>query len=172
MRWVVYDQDVAANHDMDSGPRRNDRVGNLDRHARRAERHLYASLLEEAAVRPCFTRIRPNSRFQHRARASNPGGLAAAIGPKGVDRVAPLKRLRKTPYQAGGRKPPKSLVVQSSFPHAQISPNQKMTLLSFWGVYRKKDRPYNPVIASGRGAKRRRAPKQATEITKKLAISV
>jgi hypothetical protein len=47
-----------------------------------------------------------------------------------------------------------------------------MTLLSFWGVYRKKDRPYNPVIASGRGAKRRRAPKQATEITKKLAISV
>jgi hypothetical protein len=46
-----------------------------------------------------------------------------------------------------------------------------MTLLSFWGLYRKMGRPYNPVIASGRGAKRRRAPKQTTEITKKLAIS-
>ena len=69
------------------------------------------------------------------------------------------------------RKPPKSLVVQSSFPHGQISQNQKMTFLSFWGVYRKMGRPYNPLIAEERGAKRRRARKQATEITKKLAIS-
>jgi hypothetical protein len=32
-------------------------------------------------------------------------------------------------------------------------------------------RPYNPLIAEERGAKRRRARKQTTEITKKLAIS-
>jgi glutaminase len=32
-----------------------------------------------------------------------------------------------------------------------------------FGLYRKRGRPYNPVIASGRGAKRRRAVKQATE---------
>ncbi|WP_143078226.1 hypothetical protein [Devosia psychrophila] len=44
-----------------------------------------------------------------------------------------------------------------------------MTLLSFLGVYRKTDRPYNPVIASGRGAKRLRAPKQVTEIEKKFS---
>jgi hypothetical protein len=59
-------------------------------------------------------------------------------------------------------------VVQSSFPHGQISQNQKMTFLSFWGVYRKMGRPYNPLIAEERGAKRRRARKQATEKQKKF----
>jgi hypothetical protein len=43
-----------------------------------------------------------------------------------------------------------------------------MTLLSFWGVYRKKDRPYNPLIAEERGAKRRRTKQQATEKQKKF----
>ena len=39
------------------------------------------------------------------------------------------------------------------------------------GLFRSKSLPYNPLIAEERGAKRRRARKQATEITKKLAVS-
>nr|WP_314257214.1 hypothetical protein [uncultured Devosia sp.] len=38
-----------------------------------------------------------------------------------------------------------------------------MTLLSLLGVYRKTGRPYNPVIASGGGAKRRQELEQVTE---------
>jgi hypothetical protein len=47
-----------------------------------------------------------------------------------------------------------------------------MTLLSFLGVYRKTDRPYNPVIASGRGAKRLRTLRQATENAEKSTKTV
>jgi hypothetical protein len=43
-----------------------------------------------------------------------------------------------------------------------------MTFLSFWGVYSKMGRPYNPLIAEERGAKRRRALKQTSEKQKKF----
>jgi hypothetical protein len=62
-------------------------------------------------------------------------------------------------------------VVQQSFPHGPDRQKRKMTFLSLEGVYSKMGRPYNPLIAEERGAKRRRARKQATEITKKLEVS-
>jgi hypothetical protein len=46
-----------------------------------------------------------------------------------------------------------------------------MTVLSFWGVYSQKGRPYNPLIAEERGAKRRQAKQQTTEIKKKFSVS-
>ena len=39
-------------------------------------------------------------------------------------------------------------------------------------VYRQNALPYNPVIASGRGAKRLRTLRQGTEIAKVLAVEV
>ncbi|MGK2227474.1 MAG: hypothetical protein ACI9GK_001291 [Devosia sp.] len=84
----------------------------------------------------------------------------------------PLHVMEKIPYVPCNRQKPRNPSPFSRVFHMVKRPvNQKMTVLSFWGVYSQKGPPYNPPIAEERGAKRRRARKQASEITKKLAIT-
>jgi hypothetical protein len=73
------------------------------------------------------------------------------------------KVLKNLPKNANGRRSLKSLVIQSCFPQTGGRQNQKMSFLSWMGVYRKTGHPYNPLIAEERGAKRRRARKQVAE---------
>jgi len=73
------------------------------------------------------------------------------------------KALKNLPKNAIGRRSLKSLVIQSCFPQTGGRQKQKMSFLSWRGVYRKTGHPYNPLIAEECGAKRRRARKQVAE---------
>ena len=69
------------------------------------------------------------------------------------------------------RKAAKSLVVRSSFPHGGAGAPDENVDFVIWGLYSRTGRPYNPLIAEERGAKRRRARRQDAETEKKFSRS-
>ena len=56
----------------------------------------------------------------------------------------PLKSLRKIPYELHQQESPEITGDSVEFSTRSKRQNQKMTFLSFWGVYSQKGRPYNP----------------------------
>jgi len=82
-----------------------------------------------------------------------------------------LKNRNSSPIYAVSRKPHKSLVVWSSFPHYSPRRTKKFVVFVIKGGDRRKACPYNPPIAEERGAKRRRAKQQASEIKKQFSVS-
>ena len=76
------------------------------------------------------------------------------------------------PNQCCGGKARKSLVLWSSFPHGWIGRGKKNDLFVKRGLPSRKVGDYNPPIAEERGARRRRAWRQASEIKCKFAFQV
>ncbi|WP_338721083.1 hypothetical protein [Devosia sp. XK-2] len=92
--------------------------------------------------------------------AAKLGEVANAAGPM-PGLVFPPKHSH---FCRDSAKAPKSLVVWSSFPHGQTGAEPENVVFVILGLPKRKSGPYNPPIAEERGAKRRRARRQASEI--------
>jgi hypothetical protein len=81
-------------------------------------------------------------------------------------------RTQAFPFCKNSAKAPKSLVVWSSFPHGQAGLEPENVVFVILGLPKRKSGPYNPPIAEERGAERRRAPRQASEIKSNFGFRI